>query len=100
MMRGFVEAAIDLVENEEIEALREKATEVIVQGFSKVPLTPSFREAVADCYGTSAEEVTSIKDDDLVQLGLQSLTSQSVKDAFLFHASLVDEFWKTLTTAK
>ena len=97
MRANFVRAALDFFTSEEVEALRSTVTEVIVQGFSKVPLTPSFREAVAEAFGTPCSEIATVPDCELVKLGLRSLDQPCVRDAFLFHAGLVDRFWLSLS---
>jgi len=95
MMREFVEGAIECLENCSDE-MKECLAKIITKGFRFASITPSFRESVSTAFDVPIEQVAELDQDDVVKLGLNSLQTTEVKDAFLFHAEIVDEFWRLL----
>lgn len=99
MMRDFIEAAVATF-GDCTEEVRECLRKIIVKGFSCVPVTPSFRETVADAYGVDFETVRQMKQSDLVRLGLLVVNEYQVREAYENHAELVDKFWGLLLSAE
>lgn len=93
MMKEFVEGAIECLEDCSDE-MKECLAKIIIKGFRFVSITPTFRESVSSSFDVPIEQVAELDQDDVVKLGLNSLNDAEVKDAFLFHASLVDELWR------
>jgi len=95
MMREFVEGAIECLDDCSDE-IKECLAKIIIKGFRFVAITPSFRESVSTAFDVPIEQVAELDQDDVVKLGLGSLQTTEVKDAFLFHAEIVDELWRLL----
>ena len=99
MMEEFVKGAIECLDDC-TEEMRECLNNIILKGFRFVAITPIFRESISSSFDVPIEQVAELDQDDVVKLGLNSLNHAEVKDAFLFHASLVDEFWRLLLSGE
>ena len=99
MMKDFIEAAVATF-GDCTEEVRECLRKIIVRGFKVVPVTPSFRETVADAYGVDYETVRQMKQSDLVRLGLLVINEHQIQTAYENHAHLVDQFWGLLLSAE
>lgn len=96
MMVEFQEAAFACLEDCTDE-LRTCISDIIVKGFLKVPLTPTFKEAVGRSFNI-IDQLHKLSDEEMIRLGLQSLGEPDMKDVFLFHAELVDTYWERMST--
>ena len=96
MMVDFQEAAFACLEDCS-EELRTCLSNIIVKGFKKVPLTPFFKEAVGESFNI-AGQLPKLSDEEIIRLGLESLGEPEIRDAFRFHAELVDRYWAKLSS--
>jgi hypothetical protein len=99
MMRDFVAATLEAFDDC-TEDMRECLRKIIVRGFAPVKVTPSFRAVIAEAFGVDFQTVETMKQNDLVRMGLLVMQEPEVVKAYQNHAELVDQFWGLLINAE
>ena len=93
MMTEFLEGAFTCLDDCSQE-VRDCLARIIVKGFDFVKITLNFRIIMAESFSVPLDQVLSLKQADVIKLGLTSLGEYRVREAFIFHAELVDKLWE------